>query len=182
MAEGQFRPDTVFLDRDGVINRKAPEGSYVTRWEEFEFLPGSLDALRELAEAGIGVIVVTNQRGIARGRLSEADLAGIHARMLAAVDSTGGRIAAIYHCPHEGGCHCRKPAPGMLRRAAAELGFELERTAMIGDRTHDMEAAAAVGAMQVLVGDEERDPPPVTHAAPDLLAATRWLTGLAARG
>ena len=181
MPDGHRRPAAVFLDRDGVINRKAPEGEYVTRWSEFALLPGALEALRALAAAGVAVVVVTNQRGIARGRMSEDDLAGIHARMRAVADEAGGRIDAIYHCPHEGGCDCRKPAPGMLRRAARELGLDLRHTALVGDRAHDMAAAAAVGALRVLVGDAEDAPPPVDHAAADLLAATRWLLALPPR-
>src|ERR1700750_861845 len=90
----------VFLDRDGVINRKRPEGSYVTSWGEFELLPGALEALALLARADTPVIVVTNQRGIARGRMTEADLDDIHARLRAAVSAAGGRLDAIYHCPH----------------------------------------------------------------------------------
>jgi D-glycero-D-manno-heptose 1,7-bisphosphate phosphatase len=112
--------------------------------------------------------------------MTEADLAEIHARMTARVLAAGGRVDAVYHCPHEGGCDCRKPAPGMLRRAAADLQLDLERTAMVGDRAHDMAAAAAVGALRVLVGDEEADPPVVDHAAPDLRAATSWLLALPA--
>ena len=107
--DGPRRPSAVFLDRDGVINRKAPEGEYVTRWSEFAFLPGALDALRALAGAPVRVVVATNQRGIARGRMTAGDLAAIHARMRGAVLEAGGRIDAIYHCPHEGGCDCRKP-------------------------------------------------------------------------
>jgi D-glycero-D-manno-heptose 1,7-bisphosphate phosphatase len=179
--DGPRRPSAVFLDRDGVINRKAPEGEYVTRWSEFAFLPGALDALRALAGAPVRVVVATNQRGVARGRMTAGDLAAIHARMRGAVREAGGRIDAIYHCPHEGGCDCRKPAPGMLLRAARELGFDLRQSALVGDRASDMAAAGAVGALRVLVGGAEDPPPPADHAAEDLLAATHWLLALPAR-
>ncbi|MEA2400576.1 MAG: D-glycero-D-manno-heptose 1,7-bisphosphate phosphatase [Thermoleophilaceae bacterium] len=165
----------VFLDRDGVVNRKAPEGDYVTSWTRFEFLPGALEGLRLLAEAGPPVVLATNQRGIARGRMSEADLTDIHERMTAAVAAAGGRIDAIYHCPHEGGCDCRKPGTGLFERAARDLGIELSASAVIGDRASDMEAAARIGALRLLVGDSEEQMPPVDHVAQDLPAAVRWL-------
>ena len=179
--DGPRRPSAVFLDRDGVINRKAPEGEYVTRWSEFALLPGALQALRALAGAPLAVVVATNQRGVARGRMTEDDLAAVHARMRTAVRDAGGRIDAVYACPHEGGCACRKPAPGLLLRAARELGLDLGRAALVGDRASDMAAAGAVGALRVLVGDADDPPPPADHAAADLLGATRWLLSLPAR-
>jgi D-glycero-D-manno-heptose 1,7-bisphosphate phosphatase len=166
----------VFVDRDGVINRKAPEGEYVTSWAEFAFLPSALEGLRALAELGVPVVVATNQRGIARGRYTEADLADIHDRMRAAVAEAGGRIDAIYHCPHEAGaCDCRKPATGMFEQAARDLGIALDRSAVIGDRASDMEAARRIGALRVLVGDAEDPRPEVDHAADGLAAAAAWL-------
>jgi D-glycero-D-manno-heptose 1,7-bisphosphate phosphatase len=165
----------VFLDRDGVINVKAPEGEHVTSWERFEFLPGALKGLRLLAEAGRPVVIVTNQRGIARGHMSEADLADIHARMSAAVAEAGGRIDAIYHCPHEGGCECRKPGTALFERAARDLDLDLEASAVVGDRAHDMDAAARIGALRVLVGGVSEAMPPVAHRAEDLASAARWL-------
>jgi D-glycero-D-manno-heptose 1,7-bisphosphate phosphatase len=171
----------VFLDRDGVINRKAPEGEYVTSWEEFAFLPRALDGLRALARLDVPVVVATNQRGIARGRYTEADLAGIHDRMRAAVAAAGGRIDAVEHCPHEAGeCDCRKPSTGMFERAARDLGIELRRAAVLGDRASDMEAAARVGALRVLVGGADEPMPEVDHRAADLAEAAAWLLNRAA--
>jgi D-glycero-D-manno-heptose 1,7-bisphosphate phosphatase len=166
----------VFLDRDGVINEKAPEGEYITAWGEFRFLPGALDGLALLASLGAPVIVATNQRGIARGAMSEDDLADIHRRMLERVTASGGRIDAIYHCPHEGGCDCRKPLPGMYEQAAHEHGLDLRRSAVIGDRRSDMDAAAAVGSRGVLVLASGERPLPGEEVADDLLAAARLLT------
>ena len=166
----------VFLDRDGVINRKAPEGEYVTSWAEFEFADGALDGLRLLAGLSVPVVVVTNQRGIARGRMTEADLADIHDRMRVEVAAAGGRIDAIHHCPHEGGCDCRKPGTAMFRAAADELRIELAGSAVIGDRASDMEAAAAIGALRILVAGHDEPMPRVDHFAADLAAAARWLT------
>jgi len=169
----------VFLDRDGVINRKAPENSYVTSWAEFEFLPRALDGIALLTGSDLRTIVVTNQRGIARGALTEADLADIHARMAEAVSSAGGRIDAIYHCPHEGPCRCRKPQPGMLLDAARDLGFDPADAALIGDRAHDMAAAAAVGARAVFVRGYDEPIPAVDYVADDLFDAAQWLVARA---
>ena len=170
----------VFLDRDGVINRKAPEGEYVTSWVEFQFLPGALDGLSLLARAAVPIVVVTNQRGIGRGHMTETDLADIHSRMIAAIAAAGGRVDAIYHCPHAGGCRCRKPRSGMFKDAAADLGLRLEQTAVIGDQVSDMEAAGSIGALKILVGDSSSQAQ-ADHIASDLLAAARWLlTGPAA--
>jgi D-glycero-D-manno-heptose 1,7-bisphosphate phosphatase len=157
--------ETVFLDRDGTINVKAPEGDYVKSWEEFEFLPGAVDAVRALHEAGRRVVVVTNQRGIALSRMTEHDLAEIHERMLDAIGP--GVVAAVYHCPHDGGeCDCRKPQPGMLRRAAAEIpGVDLADATVIGDSDSDVEAGRAVGANTIKIGAD----------APSLAEAVRWL-------
>jgi len=163
--------ETVFLDRDGTINVKAPEGDYVKSPAEFELLPGAAAAVAALREAGRRVVVVTNQRGIARGVMTEADLHDIHAAMLDAV----GPVDAIYHCPHdEGECDCRKPLPGMLLRAAEELpGLDLARSTMVGDSPSDMAAGRAVGARLVMVGDPRGET--VDHSAPSLATAVDWL-------
>jgi D-glycero-D-manno-heptose 1,7-bisphosphate phosphatase len=166
----------VFLDRDGVINEKAREGEYVTSWERFRFLPHALEGLGALASLRVPVIVATNQRGIARGAMAETDLADIHARMLDAVAAAGGRIDAVYHCPHEGGCDCRKPLPGMFLAAAREHGLALERSVVIGDRRADMDAAAAIGARGVLITGSGEPPLPGEDVAEDLLAAARLVT------
>jgi histidinol-phosphate phosphatase family protein len=163
----------VFLDRDGVINRKAPEGDYVTSWSEFDFLPGALEGLRRLAGSRMSIVVVTNQRGVARGRMTEADVRDIHRRMCAAVAEAGGRLDAIYYCPHEGGCTCRKPAVGMLESAAADLRLSLRDAAMVGDSPSDMEAARRIGATQVLVGSANVSG--VDYVAGDLDDAALWL-------
>jgi D-glycero-D-manno-heptose 1,7-bisphosphate phosphatase len=171
------RLSAVFLDRDGVINRKAPEGEYVTSWSQFQFLPNALEGLRLLAHAGQPVVVVTNQRGIARGRMSESDLMEIHNRMRRAVADAGARIDEIYYCPHESGCDCRKPGTALFRRASQDLGIALADAAMIGDSASDMQAATAIGALRVFVGGHEDSIPETDHVAGDLLAAARWLLG-----
>lgn len=132
----------VFLDRDGIINQKAPPGQYVKSWEDFRILPGVAEGISRLNRAGFKVIVVTNQRGIAKGLMTVADLEGIHKRMSDSLAQAGATIDGIYYCPHEKTpvCRCRKPAPGMLLDAAQEHGIELPASWMIGDSDIDIEA------------------------------------------
>ena len=147
------RKPAVILDRDGTMNRRPPQAQYVTKPEEFEWLPGSLEALGLLKERGYTVAVVSNQAGIGRGAMTENDLAAIHDRML---HEAGGAIEAIYHCPHDWdeGCECRKPAPGMLFQAQREFDLDLSRTPFIGDDERDGQAAAAAGCPFEMVGEE----------------------------
>jgi D-glycero-D-manno-heptose 1,7-bisphosphate phosphatase len=151
------RRPAVILDRDGTLNHRPPRAQYVTSPEEFDWLPGSLEALLLLRERGYTVAVVSNQAGIGRGAMTEGDLARIHAQMTAEATDAGGRIDAIYHCPHDWdeGCECRKPAPGMLFQAQRELDLDLTRTPFIGDDERDGEAAAAAGSPFLRV-DEDR--------------------------
>ena len=144
---------TVFLDRDGVINRNPPNKGYVRKWTEFAFIPNARKAIRELTESGYRIIVITNQSGIGRGLYSEEDLADIHSRMIAEIEKTGGTIDAVYYCPHhpDAGCECRKPKPGMLIRAAREHNIELSKAYFIGDVPTDIEAGQRAGATTFLV-------------------------------
>jgi D-glycero-D-manno-heptose 1,7-bisphosphate phosphatase len=137
----------VFLDRDGVINRKPPEGLYVTRWEDFHILPGVVEGVALLNRAGFCVIVVTNQRCIAKGLMTVAELEKMHQRMSEVLARDGANIDGIYYCPHElePSCNCRKPAPGMLLDAARSRGIELGASWMIGDSDIDMEAGKNAG-------------------------------------
>ncbi|MBX7214929.1 MAG: HAD family hydrolase [Thermoflexales bacterium] len=184
MHSEQRRP-ALFLDRDGVLNVNRPD--HVKGWEEFEFLPGVLVALRSLARLPVPIIVVTNQAIVNRGRITAARLADIHARMLAAVAAAGGRIDAIYACPHrpDEGCDCRKPRPGMLLQAAREWSLDLPRSVFVGDALTDLEAALAAGAQPVHVASGQgRAQRPAVGAHPqhrhgpqaeDLPAAVPWL-------
>lgn len=141
----------VFLDRDGVINRDRRD--YVKSWEEFEFLPGVPEAFRLLAPGPHRIVVVSNQSAIGRGLVSREAVDEIHARMIEAVRAGGGRIDAVYYCPHlpEADCPCRKPRPGLLLRAARELGIDLPGSWLIGDDVRDLESAVAAGVRPVLV-------------------------------
>ena len=150
------RIPAVILDRDGVLNAKPPRAEYVRSWREWTWLPGALEALRRLTEAGFSIIVVSNQAGIARGAMTEADLAAIHARMRADVEAAGGRIDALYHCPHgwDDGCDCRKPKPGMLFAAQRDGDLDLSRTTVVGDDERDGQAAEAAGCPWICVSAE----------------------------
>jgi D-glycero-D-manno-heptose 1,7-bisphosphate phosphatase len=146
----------VFLDRDGVINRKAPEGDYITRWDDFEFLPGVDRAIAQLNQAGVEVIVITNQRCIAKGLISIAALEQLHRRMVDSLTQRGARIDAIYYCPHEMEpvCRCRKPAPGMFIDAAQDRGIDLQKSWMVGDSEIDIAAGKNAGCKTGLIVDE----------------------------
>ena len=141
----------VILDRDGVINADSRE--FIKSPAEWRPLPGSLEGIARLTRAGFAVVVATNQSGVGRGLLDEPTLAAIHGKMEVAVSAAGGRIDAIYYCPHrpEDGCDCRKPRPGLLREIAARYGTTLDDVPVIGDSRRDIEAALAVRARPILV-------------------------------
>lgn len=174
---------TVFLDRDGVINRKMPEGEYVKSWREFEFLPGAIEALRLLKARGFRLIVVSNQRGISRGMFSEQDLAAIHSRMLEELEKAGGALDAIYYCPHEKNCcDCRKPETGLFRRAKQDFpDIEFSECVLVGDSVSDMQAGERLACRKVLIGtgngpvlsDLGREHVHIDYFAPSLLEAAR---------
>lgn len=148
----------MFLDRDGVINEKAPEGLYVTRWEDFHVLPGVVEGIAELNQAGFSVIVVTNQRCVAKGLLSDADLNQLHRRMSDQLANAGAKIDAIYYCSHEAEppCRCRKPAPGLLLDAAYAHGLDLGASWMIGDSDMDIQAGKSAGCRTARVTAKSR--------------------------
>jgi D-glycero-D-manno-heptose 1,7-bisphosphate phosphatase len=169
---------TVFLDRDGVINE---ELDLLTTPDEFRLLPGAAEAVARLNAAGMTVIVVTNQSVVARGLCSPAGLEAIHDRMRERLALAGARVDAVYFCPHhpethhrDGGdpalrvaCNCRKPAPGMLLRAAREHDIDLAAAVMVGDRVTDVLAARRAGVRSILVGSRPLSP---TDPRPDARA------------
>ncbi|MEW6673254.1 MAG: D-glycero-beta-D-manno-heptose 1,7-bisphosphate 7-phosphatase [Thermodesulfobacteriota bacterium] len=135
----------VFLDRDGVINRDSPD--YIKSWSEFEFLPGSLEALSRLTRKGFTIIVITNQSAVNRGMLSHSDLNDIHSNMCSVVAANGGKISDIFFCPHtpDARCRCRKPKPGLIHQAQSRYAIELESAYMVGDSAKDIECAQNAG-------------------------------------
>ncbi len=141
----------VILDRDGVINVDSRD--YIRSPAEWIPLPGSLEAIASLTRKRVGVVVLTNQSAIGRGLMTESDLDLIHQRMLDAVAEAGGRIEAIYHCPHapQAICDCRKPRPGLFQRFARDYGVSLADIPAAGDSYRDLEAARRSGARPVLV-------------------------------
>ena len=145
-----------FLDRDGVINRKAPEGRYVTRWEEVEFYPGVGEAIDLLKHDGFLVVIVTNQRCIARGLVTAAEVECMHRRMRLELEAAGARINAVYYCPHgnQPPCSCRKPKPGMLLQAARRYDVDLAESWMIGDSASDVQAGRAAGCNTVQLTED----------------------------
>lgn len=145
-----MRRPAIFLDRDGVINENLP--GHVCRWEDFRFLPGTLDALRELGTS-IPIVIITNQGAIGRQLVSQDTVELIHRRMVSQIRAAGGNIAGILYCPHppEARCRCRKPAPGMLLAAAARFGLDLRRSVFVGDALTDVEAGYRAGCRTILV-------------------------------
>jgi D-glycero-D-manno-heptose 1,7-bisphosphate phosphatase len=156
-----LRPSTVFLDRDGVLNRRAPEGDYITTPAELELLESAAEAVRLLNERRILVLVVTNQRGISLGRFSDQDLDRVHAALRKRLAAEGASLDGIYHCPHAiGSCDCRKPGIGMFlqaRRDHPQIDFNC--SAVIGDSLTDMAAAERIGARGILLVDNGDRPP-----------------------
>lgn len=167
----------VVLDRDGTINHDSDQ--YIKSPAEWKPIKGSLEAIARLTQAGFRVVLATNQSGLARGLFDMAALNAIHDVLQRAVHQAGGRIDAIFFCPHaeESGCQCRKPRPGMLLEIGKRLNLPLEGVPMVGDSLRDLQAAAAAGARPVLVltGKGKK-----TRAAGGLPAGTEVYADLAA--
>jgi len=143
----------VILDRDGVLNHEASGGGYIQRPEDFTWLPGALEALRLMREAGLYLSVATNQSGVGRGIMSLAQLEAVHERMKADAAQHGATLDAIFFCPHspEEGCDCRKPAPGLIQTALARSGLTASESIVVGDDRRDLEAAARAGVRAALI-------------------------------
>jgi len=141
----------VFLDRDGVINL---DKGYVYRWEDFEFLPGAVDAMRRFSQAGYALIIVSNQSGIARGYYSESQYQELTSSIEDYLARRGVHLTGVYHCPHHVDgkikelsihCECRKPAPGMLLQAMRDHDLDMAQSILVGDKISDIQAAHAAG-------------------------------------
>lgn len=176
----------VFLDRDGVMNRERDD--FVKSMEEFELFPQAVRAAAKLSRHRMAVVVISNQSGIARGLVSAEVVSAMMSRLKEAVLAEGGRIDAIYHCPHGPGdsCECRKPLPGMFLQAAQELNLDLLHSIVVGDSERDLAAGKAAGCgacVLVLTGKVPPESGPVwtswktppNHVAPTLEAAVPWI-------
>jgi histidinol-phosphate phosphatase family protein len=171
----------IFLDRDGVLNYNRPD--HIKTPGEYVPIPGAAEAVARLKQGGWVVVVVSNQSGLARGLFDQEALAAIMAKMQSVLRAAGGSADAVYYCPHApaAGCDCRKPAPGLLLRAAWEHGLDLERSYLVGDKACDIECGRAGGLRTVLVETglpEERPDAAVIrpdHQARDLTEAVAWI-------
>ncbi len=145
---------SLFLDRDGVANRRLPD-DYVRDWASFQWLPGTLEAIAKLTQIAGRAFIVTNQQGIGKGLMTERELVVIHARMQQEIEAAGGRIDAVYHCPDLSSKtpNCRKPNPAMALRAQEEFPeVDFRRSIMVGDSLSDIQFGQALGMFTVLVG------------------------------
>jgi D-glycero-D-manno-heptose 1,7-bisphosphate phosphatase len=171
----------IFMDRDGTLSH---EVGYVNHLSRFKLFSWTVDAVRLINRSGFLAVVVTNQAGVARGYFPESLIHDVHASLNASMEAGGARLDAVYFCPHHPSvgepayrldCECRKPRPGLLKRAERELGADLERSWVVGDRLGDVKLAWSVGARGVLVksgyglGEWERDVP-AQERKPDLVA------------
>ncbi len=176
----------VFLDRDGTINE---EMGYINHVDRFVLLPRTAAAIRLFNQAGLKVVVITNQSGAARGYFAPSLVDEVHARLTQLLAAQGAQVDAIYTCLHgpDEGCACRKPKPGLLEQAARDLYLDLARSYAVGDRYKDVETARNAGAKGVLVltgygrGEYEHQsqtwPAPPVYVAEDLLEAAEWIIG-----
>ncbi|MCL2021041.1 MAG: D-glycero-beta-D-manno-heptose 1,7-bisphosphate 7-phosphatase [Betaproteobacteria bacterium] len=172
----------IILDRDGVINFDSEQ--FVKSPDEWQPIPGSLEAIARLTQSGYRVVVATNQSGIGRGLFDMDDLNAIHEKMLKAVLAAGGHIAAIFYCPHtaDSNCPCRKPRPGMFHDISERFNADLQGVPAIGDSLRDLEAAATTGCQPILTltgkgakTSAEHDLPPGTLEFASLAAAADYI-------
>jgi len=164
----------VFLDREGILNSKPPEGQYVANWEQSQILPGVEQAIARLNQAECTVIVVTNQRGVALGRMTRADLDEIHDRLRQHLAKYGDHLDAIYVCPHEiEQCHCRKPDIGLFEQAFFDFpGERPGNSVMIGDSLSDIQAGARLGMATIFVPGDFSTQKPGAERARQFATAT----------
>lgn len=175
----------VFLDRDGTINQDSAD--YVKSRAEFEFIPGSIDAIRNLTASGFTIMVITNQSALARRYLSLDELDAMHDAMCRAVAAAGGKITDIFFCPHmpDDGCECRKPAPGLIRQAGLKYDIDLANAVMVGDHIKDIACGLNAGCGKTVLVRTGKDPDiekkfkwekiEADYIAADLLEAADWI-------
>ena len=169
-----MRPfSAAFLDRDGTLMR---DTGYPRRREDVELIPGAAEAVARLNALSVPVVVVTNQSGIGRGRLTEAGFREVQAELERQLVEADARLDAVYHCPHDPAreaCRCRKPAGGLFERAARDLGVSLEESLFVGDRERDIAFGVSLGAIGILIGPiaMSEGQPAGCRRAPDLATA-----------
>jgi histidinol-phosphate phosphatase family protein len=164
----------VFLDRDGVINYKAREHEYIISWDDFQFLPGVPEAIRKMNEAGYKIAVVTNQRGVALGRIAQDHLEYLHDKMCEELSRQHACVSWVFYCPHDyGECDCRKPKAGLLRKVEQFVNVDKPASWMIGDSFADIQAGNAYGVNTIFIG-ELHDV--ATYSCTDLLDAATLIT------
>jgi len=163
----------VFLDRDGVINRKLAEGEYVSSWHHVQILPGAEEAIARLNRSGRTVIVITNQRGVALGYYTEADVRAVHEELQRHLNQSGARIDAFYFCPHDKNqCNCRKPKTGLFEQAVKDFPEASgTNSIVIGDSLSDIEAARNFGAASIFIDGDPKFQKPGTEKARELADA-----------
>jgi len=146
----------ILIDRDGVINEKAPKGEYITSWNDFRFISETIDGLKQLSQEGFKFIIISNQAGVGRGVVSAEVVQRINALMVESLRKEGIQVLQVYVCPHhwEDKCDCRKPEPGMFFQASKDWLFRLDRTFFIGDDPRDCQAAYNAGCLSIFLGDK----------------------------
>ena len=160
----------IFLDRDGVLNRKLPEGVFVSTWEQFEWLPGAIEAVARMTRAGWTVLVVSNQRGIALGLVTVAQLEHIHKKMQAEMEQQGARLDGIFYCPHDRGqCRCRKPGIGLFEQAQQQFPqATAQNSIVIGDSLSDIQAGKRLGMRTIFIQGDAATQKEGSEVAADL--------------
>jgi D-glycero-D-manno-heptose 1,7-bisphosphate phosphatase len=155
------------MDRDGVVNEKMQEGRYVVSWDKFHPLPGVPEAIGRLNRAGIRVVVVSNQRGIALGLYTSEDVHAIHNAFQSLLETCGAHVDGFYFCPHDKGqCDCRKPLPGMFRQVVAEFSdVAAETSVMIGDSLSDIEFGRNLGMQTIFIESNSKHSKPGSQTA-----------------
>lgn len=175
MEAGSYtlKTKTIFLDRDGVINVAAPPHDYIKKWSEFHFIAGAVEAVRLLNANHFQVIIITNQRGIARGLMSMDDLKDIHSHMYDEMEKQGAHIDDIFVCPHEKGvCHCRKPGIGLFLQAESRYQIDKSHSYMVGDSQSDVQAGQNYGVRTVALNQNSFG---ADYRCTNLLEAAHWI-------
>ena len=174
----------IFLDRDGVINRDPGFGDYIKSWEEFEFMPGAIDAIKLLNKHDYEIFVISNQAGVAKGLFSQEALDDITKNMLKEIEAKGGKIRSISYCTHaiDAGCDCRKPNTGQIKKVTKGLDIDFKKTYFIGDSRLDIGAGKNMGCKTILLLTGKENPDDVKNwehkpdfIKYDLREAVKWI-------